>query len=97
MRMSLSMSIVPGASPDTIYYMLYVTTQLWHNGKPKMGPTVLEKKVYFPEGTPGRETEWAIEICDAIYQQLTMQYAAEVNDRHNGETNARPGDTSVPS
>lgn len=97
MRMSLSMSIVPNENHGQSYYMLYVNTQIWINGKPKIGPKVLEKKVYFSEGRPGHETEWAIEVCDAIYQQLTMQYAAEVNDRHNGETNARPGDTSVPS
>lgn len=97
MRMSISMSLVPGENAQGLYYWLYVNTQVWVGKKPKAGPKVLEKRVFFPEGIPGRETEWAIEVCDAIYQQLTMQYAAEVNDRHNGEINGRPGDSSVPS
>lgn len=97
MRMSLSMSIVPNEDGTGLYYMLYVNTLVWSRGKSKVGPTILQKRVYFPEAPAGRETEWAIEICDMVYQQLMMQHAAEVNDRHNREINGRPGDTSVPS
>ena len=94
---SVTLSIVPSViSGLPGEFMFYVTMVDWDGKKADKARLVIEKHVNFPSPTDRDEIDWAIEICDAMYQQLTAWYA-NVKRQSDGETNARPGDTSVPS
>lgn len=94
-RIQISMNLVPSNSQGDPYFMLYVSTYVWEGSKPSLGPALIEKKVYWPDAELGKLSDWAIDVADRMYQELTMAHAAKVNDRYNEGVNARPSDTST--
>ena len=96
-RKSLTLSIIPSTRSELPgEFLFYLTMVDWDGKKADKARTIIEKHVNFGSGRDRAEVEWAIEICDAMYQELTAWYA-NVKRSSDGETNARPGDTSVPS
>lgn len=96
-RKSLTLSIVPSTmSKLPGEFMFYTTIVDWNGREADKARVIISKHVNFPSADDRAEVNWAIEICDAMYQELTAWYA-NVKRQSAQEVNARPGDTSVSS
>lgn len=94
---SMSMYIVPSrVSEIPGEFMFYVTVVDYDGIKPVEARTIMQRHVNFPSAGDREELDWAIEVCDYMYQEITS-WNALVKREKNAETNARPGDSSVSS
>lgn len=94
---SIILSIVPSVTSDLPgEFSFYLAVQDWEGNKCVGHRTILQMNVNFPSAGNRDESDWAIEVCDYMYQELTA-WNARLRRTRETETNARPGDSSVSS
>lgn len=93
---AISMYIVPSSlSALPGEFTFYVSVIDYEGPSPVKSRTTVQKHVNFPSAGDRDEHEWAIEICDEMYKELTAMYALVKRERDK-EVNARPSDTTLP-
>lgn len=93
---SLSMYIVPSPLSDLPGEFTFYVSVVDYEGKaPVKSRTIVQKHVNFPGAGDNDEHDWAIEICDEMYRELTA-WKARVKRERDTEVNARPSDTTLP-
>lgn len=96
-RYSYTISFTP-VSHEQGGYMFYLTRNRWDDTHVIDSQTIIERhlrgiaEIQRDEQFLGN----AIGMADLAYQVIAQEHSRRV-DRHIMETNARPGDTSVPS
>lgn len=96
-RYSFHVQLVPSIAQPGAFH-LYVSHQTWDGKECKGGPEhIYGRKIFMQDPASADDLlNFAIEATDIVYQELTQELA-KVKRPSNGETNARPSDTSVPS
>lgn len=94
---SISLHTVPSVTSELPgEFSFYVSVEDWNGKKCIQSRTILQMHVNFPAAGNRDESDWAIEVCDYMYQELTA-WNARLRRTRETETNARPGDSSVSS
>jgi hypothetical protein len=90
------MQTIPSIKGDS-QQVLWVNLHVGEIGeKSRLVPLIDSHEFRIPDAAEGSGHEWAVEVIDIVYQVLTEKLGEIRRRPTESETNARPGDTTVP-